>query len=87
MRTGYMPQRLPVSCLTMAPRFDTKANVIRGPLTEINNDVRTTDYQTSQQSSVPSTISKKADLVTQQSPDYHLSELHKQLTSKLVSGI
>lgn len=44
MTKGYLPQKLPVSCLTMAPRFDTKTNVNliaqRGPLTELNKDMR-----------------------------------------------
>merc|ERR1719400_2868095 len=40
MTVGYMPTQLPTSCLTMAPRFDTKANQsliagARGPLQEI----------------------------------------------------
>lgn len=44
MTIGYMPPRLPTSCLTMAPRFDTKPNASliarRGPLLELNKDVR-----------------------------------------------
>ena len=44
MTVGYMPNQLPVSCLTMAPRFDSKANqsIIagRGPLMELNKDVK-----------------------------------------------
>ena len=37
---GYMPSRLPTSCLTMAPRFDTKQQQIkRGPLQEINKEI------------------------------------------------
>ena len=50
MTLGYLPPRLPVSCLTMAPRFDTKTNVPlianRGPLTELNKDFRTTSAST-----------------------------------------
>ena len=39
---GYMPSRLPTSCLTMAPRFDTKHQQIkRGPLQEINKEIAT----------------------------------------------
>ncbi len=41
MTMGYLPPRLPVSCLTMAPRFDPKVNLIAsrgGPLTELNKD-------------------------------------------------
>ena len=36
---GYLPSRLPTSCLTMAPRFDTLArseSLCRKPLLEIN---------------------------------------------------
>ncbi len=40
MTMGYLPPRLPVSCLSMAPRFDTKHNASivarRNPLTELN---------------------------------------------------
>jgi len=40
MTMGYLPPRLPVSCLSMAPRFDTKANASlvarRNPLSEFN---------------------------------------------------
>ncbi len=35
-----MPMRLPVSCLTMAPRFDKIPVVAREPLTELNKDLR-----------------------------------------------
>ena len=40
---GYMPSRLPTSCLTMAPRFDTKQQQLnkRGPLQEINKEIAT----------------------------------------------
>lgn len=41
MTMGYLPPRLPVSCLTMAPRFDPKVNLWAsrgGPLTELNKD-------------------------------------------------
>ncbi|XP_046631320.1 serine/threonine-protein kinase PLK1-like [Daphnia pulicaria] len=40
MTCGYMPTRLPLSCLTMAPRFDAKLNssiiAVRRPLGEVN---------------------------------------------------
>lgn len=41
MTHGYIPTRLPTSCLSMAPRFDTKVNVslvARHPLQEINTE-------------------------------------------------
>ncbi len=43
MTVGYLPPRLPVSCLTMAPKFDRPdMSVIhpRGPLAELNRDNR-----------------------------------------------
>ena len=40
MTCGYTPTRLPLSCLTMAPRFDAKLNssiiAVRRPLGEVN---------------------------------------------------
>ena len=42
MTCGYMPNRLPLSCLTMAPRFDPKLNssiiAVRRPLGEMNRE-------------------------------------------------
>jgi len=65
---GYMPPRLPVSCLTMAPRFDTQNNqsliARRNPLKEVNN--------------IPG--DGKSSGVSESGPsDCYLSELHKQL--------
>ncbi|XP_042243081.1 serine/threonine-protein kinase PLK1-like [Homarus americanus] len=39
MTMGYIPTRLPTSCLTMAPRFDSRCSGVatRKPLLEINN--------------------------------------------------
>ncbi|KAK8731564.1 hypothetical protein OTU49_007371 [Cherax quadricarinatus] len=39
MTLGYIPTRLPTSCLTMAPRFDSRCSIVatRKPLLEINN--------------------------------------------------
>ncbi|KAL4225442.1 Serine/threonine-protein kinase plk1 [Mactra antiquata] len=42
--SGYLPSRLPTSCLTMAPRFDTLAKseaIHRKPLLEINGTEKT----------------------------------------------
>ena len=40
---GYMPSRLPLSCLTMPPRFDTRLNnsimAARRPLGEVNREM------------------------------------------------
>ena len=42
MTQGYMPSRLPLSCLTMPPRFDPRLNnsiiAVRRPLGEINRE-------------------------------------------------
>lgn len=44
MTCGYMPTRLPLSCLTMAPRFDAKLNssiiAVRRPLGEVNRETK-----------------------------------------------
>ncbi|XP_045175493.2 serine/threonine-protein kinase PLK1-like [Mercenaria mercenaria] len=43
--SGYLPSRLPTSCLTMAPRFDTLAkseSMHRKPLLELNGTEKTT---------------------------------------------
>jgi len=70
---GYLPPRLPISCLTMAPRFDTKANASliarRNPLVEVNKDP-----------SQPGQLVKKESVKGDNGPqDCYLSELHKQL--------
>ena len=40
--TGYTPAELPVSCLTMAPRFDfiasNESSYLRKPLVEVNSE-------------------------------------------------
>lgn len=35
--TGYCPTNLPVSCLTMAPRYDKLEMAARKPLLELNH--------------------------------------------------
>ena len=80
MTMGYLPPRLPVSCLTMAPRFDTKNNASliarRTPLMEVNKE----SGMGSQGS-----LSRKDSATNDAGPsDCHLSELQKQLA---VAGI
>ena len=74
MELGYCPPRLPVSCLTMAPRFDTKASMgggggapmgNRGPLMEINGG---------RGGEVPRQTKKPADI-----NDCNLADLQAQL--------
>lgn len=77
MTMGYLPSRLPVSCLSMAPRFDTKQNASilahRNPLTEVN-----TQNQFNQGP-------KEAQKTESGPADCYLSELHSQL-KKLVDS-
>jgi len=76
---GYLPPRLPVSCLTMAPRFDTKDNVIarRTPLMEVNKQPGTGSQ---------GSLSRKDSARNEAGPsDCYLSELHKQLAQLIAS--
>jgi len=75
-----MPPRLPTSCLTMAPRFDTKNNesliARRNPLLEVNQDRGSTGQG----------AAKNEPLRSESGPnDCYLSELHGQLR-QLVSS-
>jgi len=79
---GYMPSRLPTSCLTMAPRFDAKMQQLkRGPLQEINKEV----------SGPQSSAIKKAPSTTQSQDIYAqcetlLQDLHKQLAQVIATN-
>merc|ERR1719361_2666725 len=72
---GYMPSRLPTSCLTMAPRFDTKMAQMnrRGPLQEINKDPPS--IQMPLGSGIKKTTSSASTEITNQC-DGLLQELH-----------
>ena len=78
MTMGYLPPRLPVSCLTMAPRFDTKANhsliARRTPLLEVNGDIG---------GGVTRKDSVKSD--NGGSVDCYLSDLYTQLKDLIAS--
>jgi len=80
MTMGYLPNRLPLSILSMAPRFDTKLNASliarRAPLSDYN-----------QQPNQQLISSQKRDTLKSESgpSDCHLSELHAQL-KKLVES-
>ena len=81
MTMGFLPTRLPVSCLTMAPRFDTKMNASliarRTPLTEVNSQPGT---------GVPTLERKDSNRDGGGAPsDCYLSELHKQLGQLVAS--
>jgi len=81
MTMGYLPHRLPVSCLTMAPRFDTKANTsliaTRKPLTEVNSGTHL-----GTQGSLTRKDSAKSDAPPS---DCYLSDLHTQLAKLIAS--
>jgi len=87
MTVGYMPNQLPTSCLTMAPRFDTKANQsliagARGPLQEINKDVKgSTGSEGIRSGTLGIKKTGSGNFGPDASPrDSYLSELHKQLS-------
>jgi len=81
MTMGYLPPRLPVSCLTMAPRFDTKNNASliarRTPLMEVNNGPNLGSQ---------GSLSRKDSARNEAGPsDCYLSELHKQLAQLIAT--
>ena len=76
MTMGYLPSRLPVSCLTMAPKFDRpNMSMIaaqpqqRGPLTELNTDRR----------ALPNGFGSAKKPGSGEPSDSYLSELYRQL--------
>ena len=75
MTQGYMPSRLPPSCLTMAPRFDTKMAQIarRGPLQEINKEIPGRENIASLKKT-PSVVSEASN-----SCEHYLRDLKNQL--------
>lgn len=87
MTQGYLPSRLPTSCLTMAPRFDaTKMQQVnrRGPLQEINRENPT---GSSQGSTLKKTTSSASDNeATLGQCDTLLQELHKQLAQVIATN-
>lgn len=85
MTQGYLPSRLPTSCLTMAPRFDTKMQQVnrgRGPLQEINRE----PSSVSSQGSLKKTTSSASDQGYQDQCNGLLQELHKQLASVIATN-
>merc|ERR1719342_954685 len=81
MTMGYLPHRLPVSCLTMAPRFDTKANTsliaTRKPLTEVNSGTHL---------GTQGSLSRKDSVKSDAPPsDCYLSDLHTRFAKLIVS--
>ncbi|KAK2718492.1 serine/threonine-protein kinase PLK1-like [Artemia franciscana] len=81
MTLGYVPSRLPLSCLTMAPRFDTKLNssivAVRRPLGEIN--------QKENLPQVSAAVVKPMPQKKSESPEALLLDLHTQLKDLIQS--
>jgi len=80
MTMGYLPPRLPVSCLTMAPRFDTKSDqsliARRIPLVEVNHETGPT---------APGMQRKESTKSTSGSIDCYLGDLYSQLKQLVTS--
>jgi len=80
MTMGYLPPRLPVSCLTMAPRFDTKSDqsliARRIPLVEVNHETGIT---------APGMQRKESTKSTSGSIDCYLGDLYSQLKQLVTS--
>lgn len=89
MCLGYMPSNLPVSCLTMAPRFDAKPNqnliaIRREPLVQLNKDSRNiaATASTYGENALIESQQKKMGLIASENEvpkGCYLSELHQQL--------
>lgn len=78
---GYIPQKLPTTCLTMAPRFTEAQLQQRKPLQDINSAPNTV--------AVPQTTGKKPetdDICNNDSPDFHMAELQEQLKQLIDSN-
>ncbi|KAK6187900.1 hypothetical protein SNE40_005825 [Patella caerulea] len=92
--SGYLPSRLPTSCLTMAPRFDTIARsegLSRKPLTDINSiesrPVSTSDPKKDQEKKDPGESTEKSEALRKSDEplDYWLSDLYTQLSTAVAS--
>ncbi|KAI8512268.1 Serine/threonine-protein kinase plk1 [Branchiostoma belcheri] len=95
-RSGYMPSRLPVTCLTMAPRFPASAT--RNPLRELNskdasntNTVGLKENQPqsksggTQENIKPGLARLNSKGEDEAVPDYYLSDMMGQLSSVLAA--
>lgn len=77
---GYIPQKLPTTCLTMAPRFSESQLQQRKPLQSLNSAAN---------SEVPKSSSGKADgdkVCNNDSPDFHMADLRDQLRKLIDSN-
>lgn len=79
---GYLPPKLPTTCLTVAPRFSAELlqSAVRRPLRDIHN-----------KAAKSSTAAGKGDdgdneIENNESPDFHMGNLMNQITSLLLSN-
>lgn len=90
--SGYLPSRLPTSCLTMAPRFDTLAkseSLHRKPLLEINGteSTRTSENRKKDGDKPPVLSSEQQELdredkqKNEEPADCYLSDMFAQLSA------
>lgn len=90
--SGYLPSRLPTSCLTMAPRFDTLAkseSLHRKPLLEINGteSARTSENRKKDGDKPPVLSSEQQELdredkqKNEEPADCYLSDMFAQLSA------
>eukprot|EP00058_Branchiostoma_floridae_P005723 XP_002591211.1 hypothetical protein BRAFLDRAFT_247541 [Branchiostoma floridae] len=80
-RAGYMPSRLPVTCLTMAPRFPASAT--RNPLRELNS--KGMYHHIVGKCGVPTSKFQFKHHASWAVPDYYLSDMMTQLSSVLAA--
>jgi len=72
---GYLPPKLPTTCLTVAPRFSAELlqSALRRPLQDINNRPG--------ESNVACKLEVEDEIENNESPDFHMDSLIKQVRS------
>ncbi|XP_039273722.1 serine/threonine-protein kinase PLK1-like [Styela clava] len=77
---GYIPHKLPTTCLTMAPRFpEMQTQSQRKPLQDINGSDNTPAQMAGKKS-------EPNEICNNESPDFHMGELFEQLTKLIDSN-
>ncbi|UYV62169.1 PLK1 [Cordylochernes scorpioides] len=98
---GFIPSKLPTSCLTMAPRFEPTnisimiqsqhQNSFRKPLSELNHESKPalppagTALKTTEQQVADLNLGDQGHLPSNAPPDAYLSDLHKLLQSLVLA--
>ncbi|XP_013403756.1 serine/threonine-protein kinase PLK1 [Lingula anatina] len=84
--TGFLPSRLPTSCLTMAPRFDQLSKLdARKPLVELNGTEGSNTRQLVKKESEGASRPESSDKSTEPS-DCYLSDLFTQISAVLAAN-